>query len=323
MAIQKFGIPSMLPENIRLISGPGCPVCVTDTRFIDTAIAYSGLNDVIIATFGDLVRVPGSRSFLNKEKGCGADIRIVYSPLDALKLARENPKKKIIFLAIGFETTAPGTAVTLLEAQKGGLQNFLVFSAHKVMPPAMKALIDEGVKINGYIAPGHVSTITGADIYRFIPGQYHIPVVISGFEPLDLLQSILLLVRQIESGRAAVETQYKRVVRWEGNRKAQQLLNRVFQLEDAWWRGLGVIPQSGLGIKPGYQEFDASIMLPVEVPYAKENKGCICGEILKGLKQPEDCKLFGKVCTPENPVGACMVSNEGACQARYRYKAYD
>lgn len=320
MIIQKTGIPGLLPETITLISGPGCPVCVTDHKYIDTAIAYARQKDVLIATFGDLIRVPGSTSSLNAEKAKGADVKVVYSSLDALHLARQHPEKKIIFLAIGFETTAPGTAVAIREAQRHQLDNFLVLSAHKLMPPAMSAIVREGVRINGYIAPGHVSTITGADIYRFIPEQYHLPVVVSGFEPLDILQSILLLVKQAEKGEAKVEIQYQRVVSPKGNVKAQNIVNEVFEPEDSWWRGLGILPESGLKIKPAYKTHDALVQLPISVPETKEPRGCICGEILKGLKKPSDCRLFGTLCTPVSPVGACMVSNEGACQALFRYR---
>ena len=322
MAIHKFGIPALLPSHIRLVSGPGCPVCVTDIRYIDTAIAYATSKDTIIATFGDLMRVPGSASSLNEEKARGADVRVVYSSMGAVKLAQENPGKNVIFLGIGFETTAPGTAAAIIEAKKAGLSTFSVFSAHKIMPPAMKVLIDEGVKLNGYIAPGHVSTITGAKIYTFIPEKYNIPVVISGFEPLDLLQSIWMLVKQNEQNRPAVEIQYKRAVVLEGNVKAQRLLEEVFEKTDALWRGIGTIPESGLAVRNEFADFDAVRKHPVNVPLPKEVKGCICGEILKGLKEPGDCKLFGRSCTPENPVGACMVSSEGSCQAHYRYHVY-
>lgn len=319
MAIHKFGIPALLPENIKLLSGPGCPVCVTDKKFIDHAIALSRLQDVIITTFGDLIRVPGSTSTLDREKAAGADIRIVYSSLDALLIAQENPQKKIIFLGIGFETTAPGTAIAVVEANKRGLKNFFVLSSHKIMPPAMAALIDEGVTINGYLAPGHVSTITGSHIYNFIPQKFGLAVVVAGFEPLDILTSIYLLIKQIEDKQPKVEIQYSRVVKPEGNLKAQEILNEVFELRPEWWRGLGVLQNSGYAIRQKYEQFDAEKQIPVEIEVTKEDKGCICGNILKGLKTPHDCKLFAKVCTPVNPIGACMVSEEGACYAHYRY----
>lgn len=319
MAIQRFGIPSLLPDHIELVSGPGCPVCVTSRSYIDQAIAYSRLQDVIITTYGDLIRVPGSTSSLDRERAKGADIRIVYSILDALKVAKKEKKKKVIFLGIGFETTSPATAAGILKAQMAGLFNFFVFSAHKIMPPPMAALIDQGVTINGYIGPGHVSTITGAQIYNFIPEKYGLGVVISGFEPLDLLQSIYMLVLQYENNTPAVEIQYSRAVKPEGNTIALQMLDEVFELRNDWWRGLGVIPASGFGIREQFAQFDAEKMITVEVEPTREDKGCICGYVLKGIAKPADCKLFGKGCTPSDPVGACMVSNEGACAAYYRY----
>lgn len=318
-AIQKFGIPSLLPQNIRLISGPGCPVCVTDRRFIDHAVALSRLEDVIITTYGDLIRVPGSTSSLNHEKSRGADVRIVYSVLDALKIAAENPQKKVVFLGIGFETTTPPSAAGIINAKKQNLNNFFLLSSHKVMPPAMSALIDEGVTINGYIAPGHVSVITGTAMYEPIPKNYNVGCVVSGFEPMDILQSVYMLVRQYEQNDFKVDIQYKRVVTPEGNIKAREAVSEVFEPRDDWWRGLGTLPLSGLAVKEKYARYDAERMLPVEVEETKEDKGCICGLILKGLKKPSDCKLFGKACTSANPVGACMVSHEGACNAYFRF----
>jgi hydrogenase expression/formation protein HypD len=319
MSVQRFGLPSLLPPTIRLLSGPGCPVCVSDRKFIDQAIAYCRLPDIIIATYGDLIRVPGSTSSLDREKAQGRDIRIVYSVMDSLDMALKNPGKKVIFLGIGFETTAPASATAIIGAFRQKISNFFLFSSHKIMPPAMAALIDEGVKIDGYIAPGHVSTITGTSIYSDIAEKYHLGCVISGFEPVDLMEAILMLVRQIEAGTQKVEIQYRRVVRPEGNSKAREMLEEVFELRDDWWRGLGVLPASGYGIKEKYAGFDAEKVFNVEVEPTREDKGCLCGEILKGLKNPKECKLFAKGCTPQNPVGPCMVSNEGACQAYYRY----
>ena len=319
MSIQKFGIPTLLPDTIKLISGPGCPVCVSDRKYIDQAIAYARLEDVIITTYGDLIRVPGSTSSLDEEKAEGADVRIVYSVLDALKIAKDNKDKKIVFLGIGFETTAPSSAAGIVKAQMAGIRNFYVFSSHKIMPPAMEALIDEGVKLDGYIAPGHVSTITGVGIYENIPKKFGLGCVVSGFEPVDLLKAILMLVNQIENNDPKVEIAYTRVVKPEGNIKAQQMLEEVFELRDDWWRGLGILPKSGLKINEKYADFDAEVQIPVEVEPTREDKGCICGEILKGLKNPKDCKLFAKACTPNNPVGACMVSHEGSCHAYYKY----
>ncbi|MCP4552317.1 MAG: hydrogenase formation protein HypD [Bacteroidetes bacterium] len=319
MSIQKFGIPSLLPKNIKLVSGPGCPVCVSSRKYIDQSVAYAKLPDVIIATYGDLIRIPGSSSTLDEEKAKGADVRIVYSVLDALKIAQDYPEKRIVFLGIGFETTAPSSAVGVLNAHKQGITNFFLFSSHKIMPPAMTALIDEGVKIDGYIAPGHVSTITGSGIYKDIADIYKLGCVISGFEPVDLLRSILMLVKQFEKGEPKVEIEYSRVVKPEGNIKAQQILDEVFELKDDWWRGLGILPKSGMKIRELYKKYDAELMIPVEVEPTREDKGCLCGEILKGLKNPKNCKLFKKGCTPSDPVGACMVSHEGACNAYYRF----
>ncbi len=318
-AIQKFGIPSLMPANVRLISGPGCPVCVTDRRFLDHAIALSRIPDVIITTYGDLIRVPGSTSSLAGEKSKGADVRIVYSILDALKIAKENPTKKVVFLGVGFETTTPPSAAGLINAKKENLKNFFLLSSHKIMPPAMGALIDEGVAINGYIAPGHVSVITGTKIYEALPSKYHVGCVVCGFEPVDILQTIYMLIKQHEENDYKVEIQYRRAVTVEGNVKAQEAIQEVFSLRDEWWRGLGTLANSGLGINEKYADFDAERMIPVEVEPTREDKGCICGEILKGLKKPNDCKLFGKACTTSNPVGACMVSHEGACNAYFRF----
>jgi hydrogenase expression/formation protein HypD len=319
MSIQKFGIPSLLPYNVKLVSGPGCPVCVSGRKFIDQAIVYARMKDVIITTFGDLVRVPGSESSLEKEKANGADIKVVYSPLTAIDIAKHFPTKKVIFLGIGFETTSPTSAASILNASRQKVSNFYLFSSHKIMPPAMSALIDEGVNINGYICPGHVSTITGSHIYEPIAEKFHLPCVISGFEPVDILQSILMLIKQFEADEAKVEIQYKRVVKPDGNLKAQQLLKDVFELRNDWWRGLGMIPNSGMKIREKYAMHDAEPMIPVDVPEPEAPAGCICGEILKGVKNPKECRLFGTVCNPSNPIGACMVSSEGACQAFYKY----
>ena len=319
MSIQRFGIPALLPGTIRLLSGPGCPVCVSSRKFIDQAIAYSRLKNVIITTYGDLIRVPGSTSSLDREKSQGADIRVVYSVMDALDIAKNIRDKDIVFLGIGFETTTPASAAAIMSAYRQNISNFHLFSSHKIMPPAMSALVDEGVKIDGYIAPGHVSTITGISIYREIAEKYHLGCVISGFEPVDLVEAILMLVKQIEANDQKVEIQYRRAVRAEGNIKAREMMDEVFELRDDWWRGLGILKASGLGIREKYSVFDAEEMLAVEVEPTREDNGCICGEILKGLKNPKECKLFARACTPENPVGPCMVSNEGACQAYYRY----
>lgn len=321
MAIHRFGLHFLLPPNIHLLSGPGCPVCVSGQHFIDTAIAYSRLPGSIITTYGDLIRVPGSASSLEKEKAGGQDIRIVYSVLESLEIAVKNPGKNVIFLGIGFETTAPLTAAAIEEALKRNVRNFSVLSSHKVMPPVMKALVRDGVKINGFIAPGHVTAITGTGIYKDLTESFGLGVVVSGFEPVDMMQSILMLVAQFEAGKPRVEVQYQRVVREEGNPVAQKLLNKVFELKDDRWRGLGLIPLSGLKIRPGLSSFDAEKMFPLEVPVASEPKGCICGLILRGLKTPLECRLFQKKCTPSDPVGACMVSAEGTCATYYKYRS--
>jgi len=340
MSIHKFGIPSLLPKNIQLLSGPGCPVCVTSKDFIDDVIYCSNIDDVIIVTLGDLVRVPGSFSSLAKEKSKGHDIRIVYSVLEALEIAKDEQekksKKKIIFPGIGFETTAPLTAAAILQASKIQLNNFFVLSAHKVMPPVMSKLIDEGVKINGYICPGHVSVITGTKIYEPIVNNYGLACVVSGFEPLDILQSIYMLVKQIIDKNPKLENQYKRAVKEEGNLKAQKMMADVFTPRDDEWRGIGSILKSGLALQDTYKKFDARKEIdfsqkatlananhpPNDIKRNLEEKSCICSEILKGLKKPSHCKLFGKVCTPVDPVGACMVSSEGACAAWYKYSRH-
>ncbi len=323
MAIQKFGIPSLLPETINLLSGPGCPVCVTSRKYIDHAIALANQPDTIITTYGELMRVTGSHSTLSEEKSKGADIRMVYSTMEALQIAQQNHDKNTIFLAIGFETTTPPTAVAIQKASELQLDRFFGLSSHKIMPPAMSALIDAGIPIDGYIAPGHVSVITGSQIYQTIAQEHKKSVVISGFEPVDLLQSIYMLVDQIEKSQPRVAIQYKRAVQPQGNPKAQQAIHAVFEPRDDWWRGLGVLSGSGMGLKAEYQSMDAEKAFSLKIPDPEEPKGCLCGEILKGLKKPSDCALFGKACTPLNPVGACMVSSEGACAAFYRYRQID
>lgn len=319
-AIHRFGIPSLLPGNIKLISGPGCPVCVTGTDFIDKAIAYSKMEDVIITTFGDLIRVPGSASSLEKEKAAGADIRIVLSGLDALEIARINSEKKVIFLGIGFETTAPGTAVTIKLAEKDYIKNFFLLSAHKVMPPAMEAIIKEGVNLDGFICPGHVATITGSAVFNFIPEKFNLGCVITGFEPADILQSILMLIRQVNRNTPKVEIQYSRAVTVNGNSIAQRHLSEVFEPCNAQWRGFGVIPSSGLMLRKDFERFNVENNIPVRINFQEDNELCICGEILRGLKTPDDCPLFADICFPENPLGACMVSNEGSCNTYYKYR---
>lgn len=318
-AIHRFGISSLLPGNVRLISGPGCPVCVTGTHFIDKAIAYSKMLNLIICTFGDLIRVPGSDSSLEKEKASGADIRIVYSGLEALEIARSNTGKKVIFLGIGFETTAPGSAVTIKLARKDNIGNFFLLCAHKIMPPAMESIIKDGVNLDGFICPGHVAAITGSHIFNFIPEKFNLSCVVSGFEPADILKSILMLIHQVNNGTPRVEIQYKRAVDFSGNTLAQQQLTEVFEACDEQWRGFGVIPGSGLKLRKSYDRFDAEKIFPIKIRQHAEDVLCICGDILRGLKTPADCSLFAKKCFPEKPAGACMVSNEGACNSWYKY----
>ena len=321
MSIFRAGIRAMLPETITLLSGPGCPVCVTSQREIDAFIQMARLKDVILTTFGDLMRVPGTRSSLQKERAAGRDIRIVYSVSDALRIARENHDKKVAFPGVGFETTVPTIAASILSARRMGLDNYYVFSAHKRVTPALVALMESpDVRIDGFILPGHVSVIIGLGAYEPFFEQYQTPCVVSGFEPVDILQAIYLLVEQVEIGRPALENGYRRAVTFEGNGKALKIMGKVFQKADVDWRGLGTIPGSGLRIRDEFKVYDAEAMLELVVPEAEEPKECICGEILRGVKIPPECTLFSGVCTPIDPVGPCMVSSEGTCAAYYRYQ---
>jgi len=319
MAIARHGIKRLLPETISLVSGPGCPVCVTPNPFVDRAAALAGLPGILIATFGDMMRVPGSSTSLEQERAAGRDVRIVFSTLDALLLAASHTDRKIVFLGVGFETTAPTVAVSILEARKRKLNNYFVLSSHKVMPPAMDAISKGDVHVDGYLCPGHVSAIIGTQSYENLVRRYGIGCVVSGFEPLDILRSIFLLVRQSEENRPRVEVEYTRAVKPEGNPKAMAVLNEVFEPTDAEWRGLGTIPQSGLKIRDAFSDWDAECRIPVEVEPPREPEGCRCGDVLCGRLKPQECPLFGKVCTPETPVGACMVSSEGTCAAQFRF----
>lgn len=320
MAIYQHGIRAMLPDQIRLISGPGCPVCVTPVGYVDHAVALSRRPEVMIATFGDMVRVPGSSSSLLHEQARGARLKIVYSPLDAVALAEKNPEQQVVFLGVGFETTAPTVAGAVLTAARKRLENFFVLCSHKTMPAPMAALAgDPELEVDGYLCPAHVSTIIGANAYRPLVDRFRVPCVITGFEPLDVLQGILMLARQVVAGQARVEIQYRRVVKPDGNPKAREILDRVFEPGDARWRGIGDIPGSGLRLREQYHRFDAARQLPVEIELPVEHQGCLCGEILKGKVRPTECGLFRTVCTPESPVGACMVSSEGTCAAEYKY----
>jgi hydrogenase expression/formation protein HypD len=320
MSIYQYGIRSLLPENVRLVSGPGCPVCVTPIGYVDKALACAADPTNIIATFGDMLRVPGSQSSLMEQRAGGADIRIVYSPLDAVALAKNNPERRVVFLGVGFETTAPTIAVSILEAARLGLNNYCVLVSHKTMPAAMDILTgDPELNLKGYLCPAHVSTVIGGNAYKLLAEKYHIPCVVTGFEPADVMQGIEMLLAQALRGEGRVEIQYSRAVSWEGNPKAQSILSQLFEPCDAVWRGLGVLPGSGLAIRAEYADFDAERVLELDVPEALENPACLCGEVLKGKLAPFGCPLFATVCTPESPVGACMVSSEGTCAAAYKY----
>ena len=320
VTIFRYGIRQVLPETIEMVSGPGCPVCVTANADLDKAIALSQIPEVIIATFGDMIKVPGSRSSLQKEKANGAEIRIVYSTMDALQIAEDNPDKSVIFLGIGFETTAPTIAASILQAEERGIKNYYILSMHKLCPPVIRALLDSGeVKLHGLICPGHVSAIIGSHPWEFITRDYGIPCVVSGFEPLDILQCVDMLVAQIENGESKVEIAYRRGVHPEGNREALKLIERVFEPCPTEWRGIGEVPDSGLKLRKKYQHLDAELAFDIDPGPTYEPVGCICGDILRGVKTPADCKLFGKACTPEYPVGPCMVSSEGSCSAYYLY----
>ena len=322
MAIFREGLKDILPHNIHLISGPGCPVCVTPLSAIDKMIALSRLNKTVITTFGDMMNVPGSSSNLKYEKARGATIKIVYSPFQALEIATQYPKKKIILIGIGFETTTPLLASVVLEAKKRDLTNFYLLSYAKLMPPVMRALLaDQKTKIDGFICPGHVSAIIGTQPYQFIPRDYHIPCVIAGFEPVDILFAIYRLVLQKVTGEPYVENQYRRAVNTNGNRVALQKMKQVFQPANSQWRGLGRIPFSGLELKAEYGPMNAH-NIAIQVEPTQEHPDCCCGEVLRGLKTPLQCPLFKSVCTPENPVGACMVSSEGSCAAYYKYNKH-
>ncbi len=322
MAIARAGIRKLLPDWIELISGPGCPVCVTAQKDIDRAIEIARRKDVIMTTFGDMLRVPGSRGSLEEMKGQGADVRIVYSCLDALDIARDNPQKKVLFLGIGFETTSPTVAATLQEAKKQRIKNFLVLSNFKLIFHALFALARSAqVRVNGFICPGHVSVITGSAPYEEITRRYKKPCVITGFEEADILRGIKRLVEQIERGTSKVEIEYKRAVRKQGNIKARRVLNSVFTACDSEWRGLGLIKKSGLKLRNEFREFCAEAAFKVDLPRVRPPQGCICGEVLQGIKSPRDCRLLKKLCTPQNPLGPCMVSSEGACAAYYKYES--
>lgn len=319
--IYKHGVEDVLPPNIDLVHGPGCPVCVLPMGRIDDAIAIARTKGMIFTTFGDMMRVPGSHGSLLDAKADGADVRFVYSPLDALKLAQQNPERQVVFFAIGFETTAPSTAITLLRAQAEKIKNFSVFCNHVTIVPAIKAILDSpDLRLDGFIGPGHVSMVIGLRPYTFIAHAHHKPVVVAGFEPLDIIQSVSMLVKQLHEGRAEVENQYARVVRPEGNVKALEAMARTMELRPFFeWRGLGFITQSALKLRPGFAEWDAELRYKVPGLRVADPKACQCGEVLKGVIKPWECKVFGTACTPETPIGTCMVSPEGACAAYFNY----
>ncbi len=320
-AIVKFGIDQLLPDKIELVHGPGCPVCVTPLETIDRALAIASQKDVIFCSFGDMLRVPGSCRDLLSIKAEGGDIRIVYSPLDAVKVAQENPDKEVVFFAVGFETTAPANAMAVYQAAESGLSNFSMLVSHVLVPPAMEAILSSKAnRVQAFLAAGHVCAVMGYKEYPPIAAKYKVPIVVTGFEPLDILQGIAMTVQQLEEGRYEVENQYVRSVKEHGNQNAQHLISRVFQVIPRKWRGIGEIPYSGLGLNRQYRDHDAEIKFKLDDIKTKESSDCISGLILQGTKKPHDCPAFGTKCTPEHPLGATMVSSEGTCSAYFRYK---
>ena len=320
VSIFRHGIRSMLPEEVDLLSGPGCPVCVTSIEDIDWAIAFCRDTSGVLTTFGDMMKVPGSDKNFFEARAEGADIRFVYSPSDALNIAKKESDKQVVFFATGFETTSPTVAAVLKQAHKEGVDNFYIYSVHKLVPPALKALVEDSeVRVDGFILPGHVSTIIGSRGYEFLSRDYNLPGVITGFSPEEIMQGIGMLLEQIYQERAEIQIQYKKVVRPEGNPQACKLLEEVFTRADSYWRGIGMIPDSGLEPAEGFSRFDAKRVFKLQFSSKPEPRGCSCGDVLRGIKKPTDCPLFKKVCTPERPVGACMVSTEGSCAAYYKY----
>jgi hydrogenase expression/formation protein HypD len=320
--IVKSGIDDLLPSSLTLVHGPGCPVCVTPLEIIDKAIAIASHADVLFASFGDMLRVPGSEKDLLAVKAQGGDVRIVYSPLDAVKLAQQNPDKKIVFFAVGFETTAPANAISVWQAAQLGLKNYSILCSHVLVPPAMEAILSSPAnRVQGFLAAGHVCTVMGYEEYLPLAEKYHVPIAVTGFEPVDILQGILMTLQQLEEGRSVVENQYSRSVRREGNRPAQELIHKIFQITDRAWRGIGLIPKSGYRVRDEYAAFDAENIFDVAAIQTHESPLCIAGQVMQGLKKPHDCSAFGVQCIPEHPLGAPMVSSEGACAAYYRYGA--
>jgi hydrogenase expression/formation protein HypD len=324
MAIGRYGLRQLFPSNLELVSGPGCPVCVTATSEVDRALELANNSEVILATFGDMLRVPGSHQSLAQAQAEGARVQVVYSTFDALKLARENPQREVVFLGVGFETTSPTVAASVVAADGADTKNFSVLVGHKLLPPALHALLSgPELGLNGFLMPGHVTAIIGADAYQVVPSQYGLACVVGGFEPADILAAVLMLVNQALGGDPKVEVQYQRVASFGGNRNAQNLLNQVFEPSDSLWRGLGMIPDSGLKLRPQYAAYDAALKFglpPSDELEVKDPPGCRCGQVLQGLMRPPECALFDSTCTPLTPVGPCMVSSEGTCAAYYKYE---
>ena len=321
--IMRYGIDELLPRGVELVHGPGCPVCVTPLETIDKSIALAHRQDVILVSYGDMLRVPGSHSDLFRAKAQGADVRIAYSPIEAVKIARSNPARNVVFLAIGFETTAPANAMAAWQAKREGLTNFSMLVSHVLVPPAMRALMTgENNRVQGFIAPGHVCTVMGCSEYAALVRDFAIPIVVGGFEPVDLFEAILMLVKQLEAGEAKLENQYVRSVSYQGNLPAQQIMSEVFEIGDQKWRGIGSIPRSGLKLREEYAAYDANRVFDVGEITVDEPSECISAQVLQGLKKPTDCPAFGMRCTPENPLGAPMVSTEGACAAYYHYRRH-
>ncbi|TSA59921.1 MAG: hydrogenase formation protein HypD, partial [Sediminibacterium sp.] len=319
-SLVKNGILDMLPKNITMVHGPGCPVCVTSVSVIDEAVWLAEQSNVILCSFGDMLRVPGSKKSLLESKASGADVRILYSPLEAVELAKQNPNKQVVFFAVGFETTAPANALSVVHAAQQEITNYSILASHVLVPPAMEAILsDKENIIDAFLAAGHVCTIMGMEEYYPVAEKYQIPIVVTGFEPVDLLQGILMAVKQLEKGVFEVENQYARSVLREGNLMAQQTIQKVFEVSDRVWRGIGSIPQSGYEVNEKYKSFNARLKFNIDIPFAEENKECISGDIMKGLKKPKQCSNFGNKCKPEHPLGAPMVSSEGACAAYYHY----
>jgi len=320
-AIVRYGIDKLLPPAINLLHGPGCPVCVTPTAYIDKAIDLAGISNVIFCSYGDMIHVPGTNHDLDMARAAGGDVRIVYSPLDAVRIAQENPTKEIIFFAVGFETTAPANAMAVLQAAAAGLRNLSLLVSQVLVPPAIEALLSApDNQIHGFLGAGHVCTIMGVEEYEPVAAKYGVPIVVTGFEPVDILQGVYMCLRQLEQGEARVENQYARVVQTAGNREAQRIMNKVFEIIPREWRGIGEIGQSGLGLQSEYARFDAEVRFGAVQNGAEKETPCISGDILRGQKKPTDCPLFGKSCNPEAPRGVTMVSSEGACAAYYRYR---